>query len=605
MSNNNIIQILSDAVANQIAAGEVVQRPASVVKELLENAIDSGATEIKLIIKNAGRTLIQLIDNGCGMNEIDARLCFERHATSKINKAEDLFAIRTFGFRGEALSSIAAVAQVEMKTKKKAEEIGVFIINEGTDIKEHKAIQAIAGTNIKVKNLFFNIPARRNFLKSNKIETKHILDEFYRIAIVNPSIAFEFIEDDKQRYKLEKSNLKQRIIHLFGDNYNKKLIKVEEATDRLKINGFIAKPEFAKKTRGEQYFFVNGRYIKHFYLNFAIKQAFEELVPENFHPSYFLFFEIDAAQIDINIHPTKTEVKFIDEKYIYAILHSTVKKALASNSITPSLDFQQESSFDYDADLHKDRDVKLPTPILDANYNPFSNSKRKTASQNSWKKLYEGMEPHETQTSQQQSLEIESNTETRETKEHTTKAILQLHRKYILASVKSGLMIIDQEKAHERILYESFYQMHENATVHAQQLLFPQTIKLNAAKYELVMNYIEDIQNMGFDISDFGGNSIIVNAAPSDISSAEIIGVFEQIIDNLDFYSTKADMEKNKMLSLAMAKSLSIKSGMLLEEEEMNIIIDKLFACKLSEVSPEGKKIVEILPLNDINKYFK
>jgi DNA mismatch repair protein MutL len=603
---SNIIQILSDAVANQIAAGEVVQRPASAVKELLENAIDSGATEIKLIIKDAGRTLIQLIDNGCGMNEIDARLCFERHATSKINKAEDLFAIRTFGFRGEALASIAAVAQVEMKTKKKADELGVLIINEGSEVKEHKATQAIAGTNIKVKNLFYNIPARRNFLKSNKIETKHILDEFFRVAIVNPSIAFEFIEDEKQRYKLDKSNLKQRIVHLFGDSYNKKLIKVEEATDRLKINGFIAKPEFAKKTRGEQYFFVNGRYIKHFYLNFAIKQAFEELVPENFHPSYFLFFEMDAANIDINIHPTKTEVKFTDEKYIYAILHSAVKKALSSNSITPSLDFQQESSFDYDADLHKDREIKLPTTNIDSDYNPFSNTKRKTATQDSWNKLYDGIEDSKQEHTQQQSMDIESTTETEEEiKEPTARAILQLHRKYILASVKSGLMIIDQEKAHERILYENFYQMQENATVHAQQLLFPQTIKLTASKYEMVMNYMEDIQSMGFDISDFGGNSIIVNAAPSDISSAEIIGVFEQIIDNLDFYSAKADMEKNKMLALSMAKSLSIKSGMLLEEQEMNIIIDKLFACKLNDISPDGKKIVEILPLNDINKYFK
>ena len=314
---------------------------------------------------------------------------------------------------------------------------------------------------------------------------------------------------------------------------------------------------------------------------------------------------MDAADIDINIHPTKTEVKFTDEKYIYAILHSAVKKALSSNSITPSLDFQQESSFDYDADLHKDREIKIPTTKINPDYNPFSNTKRKTASQDSWKKLYDGIEDSKQELTQQQNMEMESTETDEEIKEPTARAILQLHRKYILASVKSGLMIIDQEKAHERILYEGFYQMQENATVHAQQLLFPQTIKLNASKYEMVMNYMEDIQSMGFDISDFGGSSIIVNAAPSDISSAEIIGVFEQIIDNLDYYSAKADLEKNKMLALSMAKSLSIKSGMLLEEQEMNIIIDKLFACKLSDISTEGKKIVEILPLNDINKYFK
>ncbi len=604
-STHSIINILADSVANQIAAGEVVQRPASAVKELLENAVDSGATEIRLITKDAGRTLIHVIDNGMGMNEVDARMCFQRHATSKISKAEDLFAIRSFGFRGEALASIAAVAQVEMKSKRSGNDLGVFIQIEGSEIIEHKACQTTNGTSIKVKNLFFNIPARRNFLKSNKIETKHILDEFFRVAIVQPNIAFEYIEDGKQRYKLEKSNLKQRIVHLFGENYNKKLISFEESTDRLKIKGFIAKPEFAKKTRGEQFFFVNGRFIKHPYLNFSIKQAFEELIPENFHPSYFIFFDLDAAHIDINIHPTKTEIKFADEKYMYAIMLSAVKKALASNSLTPSIDFDVEKSFDYDADLHKDRPIRIPGRNFNPDYNPFKTSSPQKANKDSWKKLYEGLE-----NSSNESKEEEEGAKTEKTFSHTEEEsqimpCLQLHKKYILVSVKSGLMIIDQQKAHERILYENFYQAKENQSISSQQLLFPQNIELTASDYEMILNYQEDLKEMGFEISDFGKNTIIIQAAPSDISSEEITAVFEEMLENLSNYSGKAEMEKNKKLALSMAKSLSIKAGRALMQEEMNILINQLFASKQSEISPEGKKILEIVPIEELHKFFR
>ncbi len=600
-----IINILPDSVANQIAAGEVVQRPASVVKELLENAVDAGATEIRLITKDAGRTLVQVIDNGMGMNEVDARLCFQRHATSKISKAEDLFAIRSFGFRGEALASIAAVAQLEMKSKRSGNDLGVFIQIDGSDIIEHKACQTTNGTSIKVKNLFFNIPARRNFLKSNKIETKHILDEFFRVAIVQPDIAFEYIEDGKQRYKLEKSNLKQRIVHLFGENYNKKLISFEESTDRLKIKGFIAKPEFAKKTRGEQFFFVNGRFIKHPYLNFSIKQAFEELIPENFHPSYFIFFDLDASQIDINIHPTKTEVKFMDEKYMYAIMHSAVRKALASNSLTPSIDFDVEKSFEYDADMHKDRAIKIPGRNFNPDYNPFKTSSAQKANKDSWQKLYEGLE-NKTETIDRQEQEVKIETDFSQSEEETQiMPCLQLHKKYILVSVKSGLMIIDQQKAHERILYENFFQMKEKQSVCSQQLLFPQHIELTAGNYEMILNYQQELKEMGFEISDFGKNTIIIHAAASDISSEEIIAVFEEIVENLSHYSGKAEMEKNKKLALSMAKSLSIKAGKALKQDEMNILINQLFACKQSEISPEGKKILEIVPIEELHKFFK
>src|SRR5690606_24494220 len=508
---SDIIQLLPDSVANQIAAGEVVQRPASAVKEMMENAIDAGADQIKLIVKDAGKSLIQVIDNGCGMSVTDARVCFERHATSKIRKAEDLFAIRTMGFRGEAMASIAAIAHVELRTRRHEDELGTVVEIEGSEVVQQYPDQTPAGSSISVKNLFYNIPARRNFLKSNSVELRHILDEFQRIALAHPEIFFSLHSDGNEMFHLPKESLKQRIVHLFGNSYNQRLVPVEETTTILNIKGYIGKPEFAKKTRGEQFFFVNNRFIKDPYLNHAVLNAYEEILPADMFPLYVLFIDIDPSKIDINVHPTKTEIKYEDEKAIYAILRSAVKRSLGRYNITPSLDFEQETGFDTLITPKPLDEIQAPTINFNPNFNPFDDGnpsarsavsrsysypealERKTSIPQNWDSLYQITEQEEP--TQLPLIPEEQATDNGfiQASDQPKKQFFQLHNRYIVSQIHSGFMLIDQQAAHERILFEQFQQHLINNQGSSQQSLFPQTVELNAADFALIQDMLPEI----------------------------------------------------------------------------------------------------------------
>ena len=577
---SDIIHLLPDSVANQIAAGEVVQRPASAVKELMENALDAGGSKIKLIVKDAGKTLIQIIDNGCGMSETDARMSFERHATSKIKKADDLYAIRTMGFRGEALASIAAIAQVELKTKRIGDEIGVQIDIEGSEIKRQEAVSCPEGTSISVKNLFYNVPARRNFLKTDSVELRHIIEEFHRVSIPNPEIAFSLHHNTTEIFHLEVGSLKQRLMGLFGNSYNTRLVPVEENTGIVKIKGFVIKPDFAKKTRGEQFFFLNKRFIKNGYLHHAVQSAFEQLLPHDSFASYFLMLDVDPKSIDINIHPTKTEVKFEDEKAIYAFLRSAVKKSLGQFNISPSLDFDQEAHL-YNMPLKPvDGIYKQPTIKVDENYNPFKTEKkeiteRELSNKNNWDKLYSR------HVDNQLAFEIKKEEETQQTintdwdnelHESNKKLTYQLHNKYILTHIKTGFMVIDQQGAHERILYERIlegFKKHKSAT---QQELFPKAIELNTPDFELVKELYSEIQAMGFDISEFGKNTYVIHGVPADTAEFDSVKLLEGLLENYKQNLLDLKSDKKENLARAMARNTAIKSGKALTQEEMHII---------------------------------
>lgn len=614
----DIIQLLPDSVANQIAAGEVVQRPASAVKELMENALDAGATSIKLIVKDAGKTLIQVIDNGCGMSETDARMSFERHATSKIRKAEDLFSIRTMGFRGEAMASIAAIAQVELKTKRIGDEVGVKIDIEGSELKNQEACSTPEGTSISVKNLFYNIPARRNFLKTDSVELRHIIEEFQRVAIPNPQVAFSLHHNNTEIFHLENGSLKQRLMALFGSSYNTRLVPVEEDTDIVKIKGFVIKPEFAKKTRGEQFFFLNKRFIKNPYLHHAVQSAFEQLLPADSFASYFLLLDVDPKTIDINIHPTKTEVKFEDEKAIYAFLRSTVKKSLGQFNIAPTLDFNQEAHL-YNMPLHKPADgfIKQPTIKVDPNYNPFKTespssytkpkpSERELSNQSNWEKMYEqhtgntGNGPKEEEI--QQTINTDWNDELHESNQKLT---YQLHNKYILSHIKTGFMVIDQQGAHERILYERILDTFEKHKSSTQQELFPKTIELNSSDFALVKELQDEIQAMGFDIREFGKNTYVIHGVPADTVGHDSIALLEGLIENYKQNLQELKSDKRENLARSMARNTSIKSGKVLTQQEMNNLIDELFACKMPYSAPNGKPTITTFSNDDLDKRFK
>ncbi|HEX8608673.1 MAG TPA: DNA mismatch repair endonuclease MutL, partial [Pedobacter sp.] len=521
---SDIIQLLPDSVANQIAAGEVVQRPASAVKELLENAIDAGANKIQLNVKDAGKALIQVIDNGCGMSVTDARMCFERHATSKVRKAEDLFAIRTMGFRGEAMASIAAIAQVDMKTRRHDEELGTLIEIEGSVFIKQEPVATPQGTSICIKNLFYNTPARRNFLKSNPAEMRHIIDEFQRVSMAHPAVAFSLHHDGVEIYRLPASPLKQRIVHLFGNNYNERLIPVEEETSIINLKGFIGKPEFAKRTRGEQFFFVNNRFIKDPYLNHAVNRAYEELLPDDNFPLYVLFIDIDPAKIDVNVHPTKTEIKYLEEKSIYAILHSAVKRSLGRFNISPTIDFDQETGFSAMITHKAPEEIVPPSISFNPDFNPFTDEKpvREGAyasfsknygggggmspSTKNWGSLYEIAKD---QTPEQHILKLHQD-EQHEQFIPAQKQLMQLHNRYIISQIKSGLMLIDQQAAHERVLYERFLLHLEDRKGASQQSLFPQTVTLSPNDYELAKSLLDDIKSLGFEVREFGKNTLVI-----------------------------------------------------------------------------------------------
>lgn len=597
----DIIKLLPDSVANQIAAGEVIQRPASVVKELMENALDAGATQIDLYIKDAGRTSITVIDNGCGMSETDARLCFERHATSKIKKAEDLFLIKTMGFRGEALASIAAVAQVELMTRRSDDELGTKILIEGSVVKEQLPKPMSVGTNFTVKNLFFNIPARRNFLKSNEVEMRHITDEFFRVAMMNPEVGFSLTSNEKEIYHLPKGNLKQRIVGLCGKDYDKKILPVQQETETATINGFIVKPEFLRKTRGEQYFFVNKRFIKHAYLHHAIENAYQELIPKDCFPGYFIDIEIDPKEIDINIHPTKTEVNFQDVKLVYAILHSAVRKAIGQNNLAPMLDFDvtPDLGFDLGEASRMDRPVVEPNIDFNPSFNPFKSQPQTRHSSGNWKILYE--DNNDTVASNINKISNFDDVNV-STVVDNKNLYIQLQQSYIVTTMKSGLLIVDQHLAHMRVLYEKYLREMENniESSASQQELFPQHITLGANDASLLKEIMPDLEKIGFRIQQMNATTFIINGTPADSKNNDAVALLEKI---LDMYKTNiVDLKLDKKLNLArsLASQLAIKSGQSLNPIEMQDLIDRLFACAVAEVSPDGKKIYTILNVNEL-----
>lgn len=634
---SDIISLLPDSIANQIAAGEVVQRPASVVKELLENSVDAGSQKIQLIIKDAGKALIQVIDDGIGMSETDARMSFERHATSKIKVADDLFTIRTMGFRGEALASIAAIAQVELKTKQAADELGIQLLIEASEKKKQELINTPKGTCISVKNLFYNVPARRNFLKSNPVEMRHIIDEFQRVALANPDIAFNFHQNDLEVNHLEKGKLSKRIISLFGKNYQKQLVPCEEETPHLKVHGYIGKPEFSKKTRGEQFFFVNNRFIKSNYLNHAVNNAFEGLIAKEHFPFYVLFLEIDPKHIDINVHPTKTEIKFDDERTVYGIIRSAVKQALGAHNVTPSLDFSADTNFEAFTDILTKESTPRPTSS-ERNYGQFKTDKLEGRLDSSnlqhWEKLYDfaeeegkvdedairrerfGMEVSDERFAKgetsQEHLTFKSDVNVSNLgkgmiSDHETDSggkSLQLHGKYIFRQIRSGMMIVEQHYAHERILYERYLEMLKNKSGASQHSLFPQTIDLSMADFALVNELKDEITALGFNFEIFGGQTILVNGIPSDLNGGNEKELFEGLIEQFKRNKTELSVSNSENLARAMSKRAAVKVNSTLQKEEIDALIDQLFACDQPNYTPSGQPTFVILSLDKIGEFF-
>lgn len=620
---SDIIQLLPDSVANQIAAGEVVQRPSSAVKELIENAIDAGADRIKLVVKDAGKTLIQVIDNGCGMSTTDARLCFERHATSKIRKAADLFAIRTMGFRGEAMASIAAIAQVELKTRRVEDELGTVVEIEGSKIVDQRPEALPSGSSIAVKNLFYNIPARRNFLKSNSVEMRHIIDEFQRISLAHPGIFFSLHSDNNEIFHLSPGSLKQRIVHLFGNNYNQKLVPVEEETSIINIEGFIGKPEYAKKTRGEQFFFVNKRFIKDPYLNHAIMNAYEEVLPTDSFPLYVLFIEIDPAKIDINVHPTKTEIKYEDEKAIYAILRSAVKRSLGRYNITPSLDFNQETSFSNLISTKPLDEIQAPTISFNPNFNPFEDGNERSPSTKTsrsesysrglekkigipqnWDTLYKITEQENHVQLPLLPNEVEAE-EISPLKNESKKHFFQIHNRYIISQIHSGFMLIDQQAAHERILFEQYKEQLENNKGSSQQSLFPSTLELSASDFALMNDLLSELQTLGFQLRPFGKTTYIVDGIPADLgNNVNEAKIVEQLLEDYKHNSSELTLTKRENLARSLARNAAIKPGTVLDNESMSDLIDALFACESPNISLHGKPTIITITLQELMEKF-
>lgn len=614
----DVIRLLPDSVANQIAAGEVIQRPASAVKELLENAVDSGATIIRLIVKDSGKALIQVMDNGSGMSETDARMSFERHATSKIKEAKDLFAIHTMGFRGEALASIAAIAQVELKSRKADSELGTCVEIEGSQVKSQLPCSCPVGTILSVKNLFFNVPARRYFLKSNTVELRHIIEEFERVSLMNPEIEFSLHQDTKLVFQLERSNIKQRITALFGSHLNEKLVRVDLTSEQVTVSGFVCKPEFARKTRGEQYFFANNRFIRHPYLHHSVENAYQELIPQGSFPVYFLYIEVDPQTIDINIHPTKTEVNFQYAPIIYASIRSAIRQALGKFSISATIDFETETSME--VNFPANRPMRPPIIKVDPDYNPFDHGSmplqggplRPGNTPENWEKLYPpASSPAPMQASKQfdgfapaprQLIEADFETDA---SGDNLRPIIQLQNKYILSNVKSGLVIVDQHKAHERILFEKFMQRIENTNVGSQQSLFPQTVHFSATDAGIITELQDDIAHLGFDLADFGQNSFVVNGVPADFPDEDPGKLLEKVIENFKTNRTELNIDKKVNLARSLAHNLAIPNGKPLQPQEMQTIIGELFACRMPDSATDGSPTLRIISFDELERRFK
>ncbi|WP_378185053.1 DNA mismatch repair endonuclease MutL [Aquimarina sp. W85] len=625
---SDIIQLLPDHVANQIAAGEVVQRPASVVKELLENAIDARASHIKLLIKEAGKTRIQVIDDGIGMSVTDARLSFERHATSKIKKAEDLFQLDTKGFRGEALASISAIAHVELKTKRANDEVGTEIRIEGSEITSQEVCVTPTGTSICVKNLFYNIPARRNFLKSNTVELRHIIDEFHRVAMVHPSIKFDMYHNDSEVFSLPSANYRQRIVHILGGKTNEKLVPIHEETGLVKISGFVGKPEFAKRSRGEQFFFVNNRFIKSAYLNHAVTSAFEGLCKEKTFPSYFVYLDVDPKSIDINIHPTKTEIKFDDEHSLYAMLRATIKHSLGQFSVAPVLDFNKDASMETPYD-YKNKEAQVPTIEVDRSFNPFKEEKLNQTSNNrsggvayrekkalDWENLYVGLDTDLSSIDKQKapsdfsSVQFESTAITGSLFEHKQEVELnnnhtyQLKRKYIITTIKSGMVVINQHRAHQRILYEELLRNITMANAVSQQLIFALKISFTTQEVELLQTLKEQLEHTGFVFESITKEEVSISGIPTVITESEVSVLLEQLLGDLQNEVPDNGFSQTDFLAKSMAKSIAVRTGVVLEQEQQQHIVNSLFACTEPNITPDHKPTFTTITVDEIDKKF-
>ena len=618
----DIVQLLPENIANQIAAGEVIQRPASAVKELLENAVDAGATEIKLFVNDAGKALIQVIDNGQGMSETDARMCFERHATSKIKNIEDLFHIKTMGFRGEALASIAGVAQVELKTKKAEDITGTYIEIENSVVKTQQPIAVQQGTSISMKNLFFNVPARRNFLKSNTSELRHIVDEFIRVSMAFPEIFFSFTSNGQQVFHLEKGTLKQRIVQILGNNYAAKLVSVQEETDYMNIYGFVGKPDTAKKTRGDQYLFVNNRFIKSAYLNHAVMNAFSDMIAKDSFPMYALFIDLDPSRLDINVHPTKQEIKFEDEKIIYAFVQSAVKHALAQFSVTPTLDF----------------DLDISIQQSDAVSKPFTDDKRSAAASSSlYKTFTQKHQAHfienksdlqhwdselsvvsgqlsvdgEKEFTSQGDLDKNNKTEytpepiqTKQDKKPTNNNFIQLHNSFIIAENRNGFIAIHQQNAHERILYERFLNAIKGKPIATQRSLFPATIELAPGDTVLLNELLDDLKLLGYLVEPFGNNTFVIQGSPADVVQGNEKATLEKMLDQYKHFSNDLKFNKREKLLRSMAWQQSVKAGTSLDQKEMESLINDLFECETPNCTPNGKPSYLEFKKEELDKLF-
>ena len=609
----DIIQLLPDAIANQIAAGEVVQRPASALKELLENAVDAGATLVQVVVKDAGKQLIQVIDNGKGMSATDARMSFERHATSKIRTSQDLFAIRTFGFRGEALASIAAVAQVELKTRQTDAELGTMIQIEGSDVKKQEPIAAPIGTSVAMKNLFFNVPARRNFLKSNPVEMRHIVEEFQRVALSYPEVAFSLFQQDLEVFSLSSGKLSQRIVGLFGKNYQGQLVPCDEETPHLNVKGYIGKPESAKKTRGEQFFFVNNRFIKSTYLHHAVSSAFDGLIANDQHPFYVLFLDIDPAHIDINVHPTKTEIKFEDERTVYAVIRSAVKQALGAHHVTPSLDFSLDVNFQENWTNNPETKMQVDREY---SYKTFNTPEFKQSSVSGWERLFEG-NPNPIPSSlpnpdeDQEILTFPSRASADEPRfaiprqeEESAGTTFQVELSYVVAQMSTGLLIIDQQSSHERILYERYSRQIQSAQGASQQCLFPPTVQLNAGDFALVMDMLPELQSLGFVVEEFGKDTVLIQGVPADVPVKNEKELFEGLIEQFKNFKNQLSLDKRENLARSLSRRSSIKKGQKLNPQEMETLVGQLFACQNPNYSPAGNKTFVKLDLSSIHSFF-
>jgi DNA mismatch repair protein MutL len=600
----DIIKLLPDSVANQIAAGEVIQRPASVVKELMENSVDAGGKAIKVIIKDSGKTLIQVIDDGAGMSETDARLSFERHATSKITTAQDLFAITTKGFRGEALASIAAVAMVELRTRREDTDTGISVVISGSKVETQEPCSCPVGSSFSVKNLFYNIPARRKFLKSDNTEIRHIVNEFQKIVLAHSDIRFSLHHNDNEIYNLAAGNLRQRIIGVFGKQINQDLITLETETSLINIKGFIGKPENARRTYGEQFFFVNNRFMKHPYFHKAVIEAYQNILPSEAIPSYFIFMEADPASIDINIHPTKTEIKFEDERSIWQILMASVREALGRFNIVPSLDFENEALVDIPVRSSNSHIPEQPKIEINTQYNPFAGEEHtierpgyierfERENTANWEKLYTTLEKEN------------ENPEQFEKIRETNRKFFQIKNKYIVCPVKSGLMLIDQKRAHERVLYERFLECLRNNTAVSQTEMFPVTAELNPSDYYILKDIEEEIELLGFNLQYSEKNKITINGRPSGSGSADPLEMLEILLQ--EFKNTQADpsIGAKEKIAAAMAGASAIPYGKVLIQSEMEDLFDTLFSCQAPNYSPKGKPVISIITIEEIDRKFK